>query len=216
MKKIIVAVGPAGVGKTSILKEAYRYYKERARNNCNFTKVKMVVTTTDRERRSGEIGDIDYHFIGKQQFKDEFKTNMFVETKESVKDDGTIDLYGLKKDALGDLNNDDILLLSIDLSGLLKLEEYLDSEGLDSNVILFPIYFKASAEARLKRCLNRERAGSSNVSDELVHKTCKRMLNDKDELKDIEDFCAITLRNEDGCEKTECIAFIIKLIQGML
>lgn len=213
MKKIIAVIGPTGAGKTSILREAYRFYKDKYRSDST---VKIVVTTTDRERRPGEVHGTDYNFIPTLEFKEKLLKKEFVEYKDSTKDDGTVNLYGLTKAALGDLNDDSVLLLSIDLGGLIKLEEYLNKEGLDANSILMPIYIKASAEARFKRCLSRERIGSSIVKDELVYKTCQRILNDKEELKDSEDFCAFSIRNENDGEKYECVSLIVKLIQGML
>lgn len=228
MFKIIAFVGPTGCGKTSILKGALKHYIDRAahqnyRNSTTVNKylrVKGVTTTTDRFPRSGEIKGVDYNFLLPETFKTKIENDKFVETKTVIDHSGKEIHYGLTKNALENLDDDSILLLSIDLGGLIKLEEYLNEQEMNAGDIIFPIYIDASAEERIERCISRE-AGkrierNSSCDDKLVHKICERMLHDEKEIEDSIDFCTLKLKNENEGDKTECINFVVKLIQGML
>ena len=226
--RLIAFVGPTGCGKTSILKGALKHYVDRAAhenyrhstNNNKYLRVKGVTTTTDRQQRPGEVNGVDYIFLPTALFKKSIENDKFVETKSSVDNSGNVIYYGLTKNALGNLEDDSILLLSIDLGGLIKLTEYLNDQELCSEDIIFPIYIDASAEERISRCIARE-AGkredrNESCNDKLVYKTCERMLHDTQEIEDSIDFCTLKLKNENEGDKNECINFVVKLIQGML
>lgn len=224
--KIIAFIGPTGTGKSSIQKGVQEYYRDRAsytNDSMNdYLRVKTVVTTTDRAIRHGEKNGKDYHFVIPETFKTGVVNDHFIEVK-TVKDYEEKEIhYGLKKDALGILsNNNDILLLSLDIGGLINLQQYLQEQELDSNEILFPIFIETSAERRMRRCMIRATGDTGQgphikCPDETVYKICERMIHDAEENEEAKDYCILTIKNEMDCDKQECVSFVIKLIQGML
>lgn len=223
--KIIAFIGPTGTGKSSIQKGVQLYYRDRAGyvgDNINeYLRVKTVITTTDRAIRRGEKSGSDYHFVMPETFKNGVANGQFIEVK-TIKDYEENEIhYGLKKDALGILNNnDDILLLSLDIGGLINLQQYLQDQELYSSEIIFPIFIETSAERRMRRCMNRatgaeDKERIARCPDETVYKICERMLHDAEENEKAKEYCVLTLKNEMDCDKQECISFIIKLVQGM-
>ena len=90
---MIILIGPSASGKTSIAKELIEKY--------NF---KKFVTNTTRKMRVGEINDIDYHFITKEQFLDKLKNNM-LNLKYNIAAeliDGVLNIYA--KTNMGEIN----------------------------------------------------------------------------------------------------------------
>ncbi len=59
---LVIISGPSGVGKDTII-AALRYY--HALENCHF-----VVTCTTRPPRPGEVHDVDYHFLSRDEFQE--------------------------------------------------------------------------------------------------------------------------------------------------
>ncbi len=68
---MIVITGASATGKTETAKELGSLYD-----------IKKVVTHTTRAKRIGEIDDVDYHFVTKEQFLQLEKEGAFVETTE--------------------------------------------------------------------------------------------------------------------------------------
>lgn len=65
----IVVSAPSGTGKTTIIQEVIR-------DSGNF---EFVVSTTTRSRRSTEVADKNYYFIGIDQFRGMIKGDEFIE-----------------------------------------------------------------------------------------------------------------------------------------
>ena len=66
---LVVISGPSGVGKDATLS------KMREQGN----KSHIMVTTTTREKRPGEVDGVDYHFISKEKFNLMIENNQLLE-----------------------------------------------------------------------------------------------------------------------------------------
>ncbi|MBY7705874.1 guanylate kinase, partial [Vibrio harveyi] len=64
MAKLIVLIGPSGVGKGSI--------EEILFQNPNL-KIKLSVSATTRDKRPNEVDGKNYYFISKEDFKNKIK-----------------------------------------------------------------------------------------------------------------------------------------------
>lgn len=81
MKKLLVIFGKSGIGKTTLcdyIGENFRY--------------DVVVSTTTRPMRGGEVDGVDYHFVDEKTFLEMFDNGEFVETAGHGKY-----LYGIQK-----------------------------------------------------------------------------------------------------------------------
>ena len=83
---MIILVGASASGKTEVAKYIIREY--------GFEK---MVTTTTRPMRDGEIQDVDYHFISKEEFLKRKANNEFLETTEY-----NGNFYGTHKSDIGE------------------------------------------------------------------------------------------------------------------
>ena len=124
---MIILIGPSASGKTSIAKELIEKY--------NF---KKFVTNTTRKMRVGEINDIDYHFITKEQFLDKLKNNMLIEYVEY-----NDNYYGT---SMEDVTDDKVLI--VDIKGANKF-----FEKIGSSAVFF--YITCSDETLKKRMISR-------------------------------------------------------------
>ncbi len=169
--KLIVIVGPSGVGKGSILKEVFKQS-----NNLVYS-----ISATTRSKRTGETDGIEYFFKTKQEFQEMIKNNEFLEWAQFVDNYyGTPKQYVSKNIELG--NN---VILEIEVQGARQIKEQMSSALfiaiLPENIgILFD---------RLKK--------RSTESKELIEKRLERA---KQELKEIEeaDFFNAKIINREG------------------
>ncbi len=104
--RLFIISGPAGVGKTTLLKRLFRkkFIKE------NFLR---TISFTTRGRREGEKEGKDYFFIGKKEFLKKKKQGFFLESQKVLNDYYGTPKYFLKeaKKAKKDL------ILCIDVKG---------------------------------------------------------------------------------------------------
>ena len=68
---MIILVGASATGKSVVAKQLYEKYN-----------IKKVVTYTTRAMRDGEVNDVDYHFISKDDFINKMNNNYFIETAQ--------------------------------------------------------------------------------------------------------------------------------------
>ena len=61
---LVIISGPSGVGKDTIIDELRRRDREAGRDGDRH----YVVTVTTRARRAGEIDDVDYRFVSRDEF----------------------------------------------------------------------------------------------------------------------------------------------------
>ena len=64
MSKIFIISAPSGCGKTSLVRELC----------LSFSFLEQSISYTTREKRDGEISDIDYFFIDEVSFKKKLRT----------------------------------------------------------------------------------------------------------------------------------------------
>ena len=124
---MILLTGPSASGKTEIAKVLSKLYG-----------IKKVVTHTTRPMRIGEVQDVDYHFVSKEEFLALQEQNYFVETTFYNNN-----YYGTSKKEIAD---DKVLV--VDPNGknaFLALNDH-------KNIFFF---IEANAELRRKRMIER-------------------------------------------------------------
>lgn len=110
--KLVVVSGPAGVGKSTVLKRLFRY-----------APVPLVasVSATTRPRRPGEIDGIDYHFLSREEFEELRQQGGFLEAFEVF---GLGHWYGtLLREVTPGLEQGKWVLLEIDVHGAMAVME---------------------------------------------------------------------------------------------
>ena len=120
---MIVLVGASASGKTEVAKLIIK--------NHGFEK---MVTTTTRPMRVGEVADVDYHFLTKEEFLKKKENNEFLET--------TLyngNYYGTHRSDVGDKK---VVIVEVEGANILYKE-------LGSDVMIF--YLEASEQERINR-----------------------------------------------------------------
>ena len=114
---ILVLVGKSSSGKDTLQKELVLSGEF---NN--------VISTTSRPIREGEIQNVDYYFVSKEEFRDKIEKDKLLEyrTYETLlKGKSEIWYYGTEKKSI-DLTKNSVLVL--DLGGLAALRKYFPDE----------------------------------------------------------------------------------------
>jgi len=115
MNKIFAIIGPAGSGKTSLVKELQR------------RGIPKMVSYTTRPPKPDETDGVDYHFVNSEGF---VKAQPF----EKVSYGGY--LYGLRKEEILDkVNQFPISVVDVDMEGVIQLKKLL-GERLESICVL--------------------------------------------------------------------------------
>lgn len=104
--RLFIISGPAGVGKTTLLKRLFR--KKFIRKNFLRT-----ISFTTREKRKGEKEGKDYFFISKEEFLKKKKQGFFLESQKVLDDYYGTPKYFLKKAKKAKKD----LILCIDVKG---------------------------------------------------------------------------------------------------
>ena len=100
---IIILSGPSGVGKSTLIKAIRQELPD----------LRFSVSCTTRPPRVGEVNDVDYHFLTKEEFIRRRENNEFVETAEVF-----ANYYGtLKSEVLSIAEKGENVLLDIDVQG---------------------------------------------------------------------------------------------------
>ena len=108
-KQIIVISGPSGVGKSTICKEIIK----------RFDNVYLSVSTTTRQKKTGEQDGREYYFVSRDEFEKQIKAGNFLEYAEVFGN-----LYGTPKDKLEQaVNQGKIVLLEIDVQGAQQVKK---------------------------------------------------------------------------------------------
>ena len=128
---MIVLTGPSASGKT----ETAKYLMEKFG-------LKKVVTCTTRQPRRGEVNDVDYHFLTREQFAQGKTANEFLETAEY-----NGNLYGTK---YADLGPDKVVC--VEPIGAHSYRKALGDK-------MFCVYLDASEETRLARMIELRKDG---------------------------------------------------------
>ena len=110
-KKILVIVGPSGVGKDTLMNKILEKYSD---------KFKKAVSYTSRKKRPGEREGYNYHYVTKEEFLKLIEENKMIEFYFY-----SGNYYGLPKKELEDRTNfNKILYINIGVSATEKLLEY--------------------------------------------------------------------------------------------
>ena len=108
---LIVISGPSGAGKGTIIKELLK----RVNN------VWLSVSMTSRAIRKGDIPNVSYYFVSKEEFEDRIKKGIFLEYATY-----NGNYYGTPKDKIVEkLNAGFDVILEIEIQGALKVKELI-------------------------------------------------------------------------------------------
>ena len=121
---LIVLSGPSGAGKSTICQE---YVSQNVTN--------LVVSSTTRKPRHGEVDGQDYNFIERSEFEKGVEENLYLEYAEVHNN-----LYGTPRGQVEDfLKSGRDTILEIDVQGGLQIKEQIPSAVL---VFVRTKYFK--------------------------------------------------------------------------
>ena len=109
-QRVIMFVGASGSGKSTTRKML---------SNSSEFKTRFVVSSTTRKLRSGEVNDVDYHFITQEQFNQELNAGMYLETNRYVGNN-----YGMLLSEFNSLEDSEFLLLEIEMEGIKNVKRY--------------------------------------------------------------------------------------------
>lgn len=108
--KLVVVSGPAGVGKTTVLRRLFQ---------CAPVPLVASVSATTRPPRPGEVGGVDYHFLSPEEFAERRRRGEFLEAFEVF---GLGYWYGtLLREVTTGLEAGKWVLLEIDVQGALTV-----------------------------------------------------------------------------------------------
>jgi guanylate kinase len=144
---LFIIVGRSGTGKSSLV----RYYGERNHS------AKIIVTTTTRPMRDGEVDGVHYNFKTKEEFEKMIAEDNFIEYTQY-----NGNYYGTSKDEFDSTRTNIIVL---ELNGLLKIKELMSDK-----FIIHVIKLDAPDHIILERLLQR------NIS---VEEIARRFRDDK-------------------------------------
>ncbi len=123
---MIVLIGPSASGKTEIAKYLMKHFG-----------YKKCITTTTRDKRIGEVADVDYHFVSKSTFEQYIKSDLLVEHSVYQQQ-----YYGLlKRDMIPD--------------GIVILDPNGANAALKLGIEVYVVYIEVSTQERYRRMLNR-------------------------------------------------------------
>ena len=170
---MIIIMGKSASGKTTVLNELV------TKHGFN-----SVVTYTNRPMREGEIADVTYHYISKEEFLEKIKSGFFAEWKKYLVDDD-VWYYGSAKKDLEKADKKSVIILTPD--GVRDIKK----NGIKGTVIylyanLTTIRTRLKnrkdtndrAEDRIERDL-RDFKGAENLANRIVYN------NTEDKLEDI-------------------------------
>ena len=166
-------MGKSASGKTTVLNELVTKHGFHS-----------VVTYTNRPMRKGEIADVTYHYISKEEFLEKIKSGFFAEWKKFLVD-YDVWYYGSAKDDLEKADEKSVIILTPD--GVRDIKK----NGIKGTVIylyanLTTIHARLKnrkdtndrAEDRIERDL-RDFKGAENLANKIVYN------NTEDKLEDI-------------------------------
>lgn len=179
---IYTLTGCSASGKDTILNELLK------RNNH----LNLIVSTTSRPPRVGEIDGITYNYVSNKQAKQMIKDNMFIEKRiyNIIDEHGKKGqwIYGITKDSIDTKSNRDYIVI-IDYNGLLELEDYLSS--VESVNKLTSIYIDVNKKNRLLRYIQRD-----DMNDNKVDECVRRFIDDDKNVLPAKDYCNFVINND--------------------
>ncbi|WP_434336848.1 guanylate kinase [Mesomycoplasma conjunctivae] len=186
MSKLVILVGPSGVGKGTIESILFK--------NKNL-KLKLSISATTRAKRPTEQDGINYYFLDKQDFENRIKNDEFLEWNAHFDN-----YYGTLKSQIKDIQNQGFLpLLEIDTNGAIKIIEKFKKEGKEKDLLTIFI-LPPSLQVLKERIKNR----LTETDEEIA----KRLQKAKEEILQ-KHFFQYHVVNED---LNSCVAKIEKIL----
>lgn len=156
-----------------------------------------ILTTTSRPMRKGEMQDVDYHFISKEEFLDKIESDYFVEYKTYETSSGTW-YYGTSYESLANIDDDKNYVVILTPKGYKELIRKV-------NIPHKSIYVYASYSTLMKRLKKRN---DKNDSPQ------RRLERDNEDFKGAEFIVDKLVYNNDGEDIDKVTEKIIKIVEG--
>ncbi|MBR2509683.1 MAG: guanylate kinase [Lentisphaeria bacterium] len=138
---IIVLSGPSGVGKSTIIKKVREKMPE----------LRFSVSCTTRPMRQGEVADVDYHFLSKDEFLRRREAGDFIESADVF-----ANCYGtLKSEVMSIAENGENVVLDIDVQGALQIMDKAAKDPLLAKEVEFIFIVPPSMEELERRLRSR-------------------------------------------------------------
>jgi len=164
----IVLSSPSGAGKTTITKKLSQKYPN----------IKISISHTTRKPRPNEIDGVDYHFVGKEEFKKLIKKDTFYEHAQIFDN-----YYGTSKESVNKLHLENYdVVFDIDWQGTKQLTKYKELN-------LIKIFILPPDKKELKkRLINRNQDNKQIVE--------KRLLQYENDIQHWFDYDYIVINND--------------------
>tara|TARA_Y100001958_G_C21163963_1_gene497196 strand:+ start:49 stop:624 length:576 start_codon:yes stop_codon:yes gene_type:complete len=178
----IVLSSPSGAGKTTITKKLSQKYPN----------IKISISHTTRKPRPNEIDGVDYHFVGKEEFKKLIKKDTFYEHAQIFDN-----YYGTSKESVNKLHLENYdVVFDIDWQGTKQLTKYKELN-------LIKIFILPPDKKELKkRLINRNQDNKQIVE--------KRLLQYENDIQHWFDYDYIVINND----LESCFNQIEKIIES--
>ena len=178
----IVLSSPSGAVKTTITKKLSQKYPN----------IKISISHTTRKPRPNEIDGVDYHFVGKEEFKKLIKKDTFYEHAQIFDN-----YYGTSKESVNKLHLENYdVVFDIDWQGTKQLTKYKELN-------LIKIFILPPDKKELKkRLINRNQDNKQIVE--------KRLLQYENDIQHWFDYDYIVINND----LESCFNQIEKIIES--
>lgn len=182
--KLIVIVAPSGTGKSTLIE----------RLSTDFPDIKWSVSCTTRPIRPGEVHNVNYCFITKEEFEIKIKEDAFIEWAQVHSN-----YYGTLKSFVSDgLNRGDFLLFDIDVQGADNIKKHF---GIDAEVV----FIEPPSVEELEKRLHKRATDAKEV-------IALRVANAKKELERKNDFDHLIMNDDVDAAYQKLKNIVIKIV----